>query len=109
MPRFGPQIDQMKKFLSSKVDISQFSDEDILNLIKLRFAELNKSASGRFAMHVSPTTYYLYTGGNNTAIGYVNFGNNGDGTFGVGMVNNYTHGPNAEKGISEDLYNLIIN
>lgn len=109
MPNFGPQIGQMKRFLASKVDISQFSDEDILNLIKLRFVELTNSASGRFAMQSGQTTYHLYTEGNKAPIGYVNFGDNGDGTFGVGMVTNYTFGPNTEKGISEDLYNLIIN
>jgi hypothetical protein len=109
MPNFGPQIGQMKRFLASKVDISQFSDEDILNLIKLRFVELTNSASGRFAMQSGKTTYHLYTEGNKAPIGYVNFGDNGDGTFGVGMVSNYTFGPNAEKGVSEDLYNLIIN
>jgi hypothetical protein len=109
MPNYAQQIKQMKRFLASKVNIEQFSDEDIFNLIKLRLVELNKSASGRFAIPVSKTTYHLYTKGNNIPIGRVNFGDNGDGTFGIGMVSNYTFGPNAEKGVSEDLYNLIIN
>lgn len=111
MPHFGPQIEQMKSFLDPEVNIEQFSDKDIQNLLKLRLLELNKQASGRFAIQSSPGTYQLYTKGNNTPtlIGNVSFSNKSDGTVGIGMVNNYTYGPNAEKGVSEDLYNLIIN
>lgn len=110
MPHFQHQIEQMKSFLDPKVNIEQFSDKDIQNLLKLRLLELNKQASGRFAMQSSPGKYQLYTKGNNTPalIGDVSFSNKSDGTVGIGMVNNYTYGPNAEKGVSEDLYNLII-
>lgn len=109
---YGKQVSLLKNFLKRKVHIEQFSDQDILDLVKLRAFELNSQATGRYAIEIRGRnragTYYLFTKGKPGGIGEARFDPNDDGTMGIGWVANNTSGPNTEKGVSEDLYNLII-
>lgn len=114
--KFGNMTAEFANYLKQQgVDISKFTDKDLINLMSLRNESVNSNLplSGRFALisdrKNNGVLYYqsdLYSGRDNK-IGYL-YGESIGNDLKVGSLAKENLSTNKEKGISEDLYNSII-
>lgn len=114
--KFGNMTAEFANYLKQQgVDISKFTDKDLINLMSLRNESVNSNLplSGRFALisdrKNNGVLYYqsdLYSGRDNK-IGYL-YGESTGNDLKVGSLAKENLSTNKEKGISEDLYNSVI-
>lgn len=114
--KFGNMTAEFADYLKQQgVDISKFTDRDLINLMSLRNESVNSNLplSGRFSLisdrRNNGVLYYqsdLYSGKNNK-IGQL-YGEAINKDLKVSSLSKENLSTSKEKGISEDLYNSVI-